>query len=69
MCYEMLNVVLEILDDCCVGVELQRIRRKRAVAAGDVESGPTQEGKFSAMVVVLITSALKLTPKMKRRHT
>jgi hypothetical protein len=41
MRYKVLNVVLEILDDCCIGVKLQCIRRKRAFATGDVESSPT----------------------------
>jgi hypothetical protein len=41
MRYEVLNVVLEILDDCCISVKLQCIWGKRAFAAGDVESCPT----------------------------
>jgi hypothetical protein len=69
MRYKILNVVLEILDDCCIGVKLQCIWRKRAFAAGNVESRPAQENEFSAVVVVLIISALELFFKRNKLHT
>ena len=58
MSKEMLNVILEVLNDSCVGIEFLHYRIYYAVArSGDVDTPELQEGVFASLVIVLQSSA------------
>jgi hypothetical protein len=56
MCHEMRDIVFETGFDCIVGVELKSIGWQWRAVSADVETCPSEEVEFAAVIVILYSS-------------
>jgi hypothetical protein len=65
VCEEVLDVILEVGDDCGVCIELHCVWWQRRLAAGDVEACPAKESELSTVVVILKCQPLTFCSAME----